>query len=104
MEINSHAVEVAFFLSTASVAWSATFAWARWLARPRDSILSGPEYQEYLAERIARVEQAISAMSGEVERLAEGQRFTARVLAERPPVADTEPRPTGEPRRVNTPH
>jgi len=104
MEINSHAVEVAFFLCTASVAWSAAFAWARWLARPRDSILSGPEHQEYLAERIARVEQAISAMSGEMERLAEGQRFTARVLAERLPAAEIQARPAGEPRRVNTPH
>jgi hypothetical protein len=104
MEINSHAVEVAFFLCTASVVWSAAFAWARWLARPRDSILSGPEHQEYLAERIARVEQAIGAMSGEMERLAEGQRFTARVLAERLPAAEIQAHPAGEPRRVNTPH
>jgi hypothetical protein len=53
-------------------------------------------------ERLARIEQAIDAMSVEVERISEGQRFVTRVLAERPaeqsglpssrsPVADTLP-------------
>jgi hypothetical protein len=104
MAINSHAVEVAFLLSAASVAWSAAFAWARWLTRPRDTILSAPEYQEYLVKRIVNVEQAINAMSGELERLAEAQHFTARLLAERLPATELQPPPAGAPRRVNTPH
>jgi hypothetical protein len=104
MPINSHAVEVAFFLATASVAWSAAFAWARWLARPRDNVLAEPEYQGYLAKRIANVEQAVNAIGGELQRLAEGQRFTERLLAERLPAADLQLRPPDEPRRVNTPH
>jgi hypothetical protein len=104
MPINSHAVELAFLLSAASVAWAAAFAWARWLVRPRDSIPSSPDYLEYLAARVANVEQAINAMSVELERIAEGQRFTARLLAERLPAADLNSRPAGEPRRVNTPH
>lgn len=36
-----------------------------------------------LEERLARMELAIDAMATEVERVAEGQRFTSRLLAER---------------------
>lgn len=36
-----------------------------------------------LEERLERMEQAIDAMATEVERVAEGQRFTSRLLAER---------------------
>jgi hypothetical protein len=36
-----------------------------------------------LEERFERMEQAIDAMATEVERVAEGQRFTTRLLAER---------------------
>jgi hypothetical protein len=104
MVINSHVVEAVTLLSVASIVWSAAFAWTRWLVRPRDSVASSPEYLEYLAARVANVEQAISEMSRELERLAEGQHFTARLLAERLPRADLKPRATGEPRRVDTPH
>ncbi|HVZ78899.1 MAG TPA: hypothetical protein VG818_13035 [Gemmatimonadaceae bacterium] len=34
-------------------------------------------------QRIARIEQAVDAIAIEVERIAEGQRFTTRLLAER---------------------
>ena len=36
-----------------------------------------------LEQRLERMEQAIDAMATEVERVAEGQRFTSRLLAER---------------------
>lgn len=36
-----------------------------------------------LEQRLERMEQAIDAMASEVERVAEGQRFTTRLLAER---------------------
>ena len=36
-----------------------------------------------LEERLERMELAIDAMATEVERVAEGQRFTSRLLAER---------------------
>jgi hypothetical protein len=36
-----------------------------------------------LEERLSRIEQAVDAMSVEVERVAEGQRFTTRLLSER---------------------
>ncbi len=52
-----------------------------------------------LDARLARVEQAVDAIAIEVERVAEGQRFTAACLAERPavplaPGADGVGRPT----------
>jgi len=36
-----------------------------------------------LDDRLTRIEQAIDAMSVEVERISEGQRFTTRLFAER---------------------
>ena len=36
-----------------------------------------------LEQRLERMEQAIDAMATEVERVAEGQRFTSRLLADR---------------------
>jgi membrane protein implicated in regulation of membrane protease activity len=56
--------------------------------------------------RIARLEQAVEGMALDVERIAEGQRFTARLLAEvhervaRPQLPD---QPVASP-RVITPH
>jgi hypothetical protein len=38
---------------------------------------------ERLEQRLERMEQAIDAMATEVERVAEGQRFTSRLLADR---------------------
>ncbi|HSJ62881.1 MAG TPA: hypothetical protein VK922_03130 [Gemmatimonadaceae bacterium] len=43
----------------------------------------GPTNVEGLHERLARIENAIDAMSVEVERISEGQRFTTRLLSER---------------------
>src|SRR5690349_7025979 len=73
-------------------------------ARPRESALALPEYERYLERRIASVEQAMQAMTAELERVAEGQRLSAQLLAERLPAASSAPRLAGEPRRINTPH
>lgn len=43
-------------------------------------------------DRLGRMEQAIDAMAVEVERISEGQRFTAKLLAERAPEASRLPR------------
>ena len=102
MSIGSHASEVAFFLSFASVAWAAAFAWTRWLVRPRETMLGEPEYQDYLGKRIARLEDAVSAMSAQLGQLTEGQRLTVDVLRDRLPASER--LPSGEPRRVITPH
>ena len=42
-------------------------------------------------ERLYRIEQAVDAMAIEIERMAESQRFTTQVLAERLPSAEALP-------------
>ena len=54
-----------------------------------------------LAARLARIEQVVEATAVEVERLGEGQRYAARLLAERRAAA---PAPADEPAPVITPH
>ena len=46
-------------------------------ARPQSALPSGE-----MVTRLDRIEQAIEAMATEVERIAEGQRFTTRLLSE----------------------
>ncbi|HEY8309824.1 MAG TPA: hypothetical protein VIG47_04675 [Gemmatimonadaceae bacterium] len=46
-------------------------------SKPRESLPSGE-----MISRLDRIEQAIDAMATEVERMAEGQRFTTKLLSE----------------------
>lgn len=52
-----------------------------------------------IAQRLARMEQAIDATAVEVERISEAQRFTTKLLAEKGHQV-----PGDAPRRVVTPH
>lgn len=53
--------------------------------------------------RLARLEDAIDGIALEMERLGEGQRFTAKLLAERGSRAET-PVVARPPERISTPH
>jgi hypothetical protein len=55
-----------------------------------------------IADRMARLDTAVDAMSVEVERISEGQRFTTKLLAER----SQAPAPVDRPRMpgTTTPH
>jgi hypothetical protein len=60
-------------------------------SRPREALPSGE-----VVTRLDRIEQAIEAMATEVERIAEGQRFTTKLLSEvraNPPAAIAAPHP-----------
>jgi hypothetical protein len=99
------ATTVAFFGAVASVAWAATVAWARWLKHRFDIPLArNPEAIE--DRRIAGLEAAVDALSIEIERIGEAQRFTVRLLEERLPAAlPTKARAQSpELGRVITPH
>jgi hypothetical protein len=64
-------------------------------SRPRESLPSGE-----LVTRLDRIEQSIEAMATEVERIAEGQRFTTRLLSEaktHAPAAIAAPQPAATP-------
>jgi hypothetical protein len=52
---------------------------------------SGRRGDAALEQRLARIEHAVEAIAIEVERVSEGQRFTTKLLAERPPVPTAEP-------------
>lgn len=57
-----------------------------------------PQVPADIAARLERIEHAIDAMSLEVERIAEGQRFTTKLLSERAgadPGIRSGTRPTG---------
>ncbi len=53
------------------------------LTRRPPGALSGSDALSGLADRLDRMEGAIDAMAVEVERVAEGQRYTTKLLSER---------------------
>jgi hypothetical protein len=53
-----------------------------------------------IADRLSRLEPAIDAMSVEVERISEAQRFTAKILTQRATPLDAPPKIAG----TTTPH
>jgi hypothetical protein len=56
---------------------------ARVIGRRRLQVLPDASVAR-IEERLSRIEQAIDAMAVEVERVSEGQRFTTKLLADRP--------------------
>ena len=105
MAINSEAaMALALFVSTASIVWSAAFAWSRWLVRPRESVEAFPEHREYLEQRIARLERTVDVMTGELARIGEAQRTVGHSPATGLSLQNPLQRPAGELRRVDTPH
>ncbi|HKO16315.1 MAG TPA: hypothetical protein VJU87_08750 [Gemmatimonadaceae bacterium] len=104
--IGSDAVEaLAFFTATASVAWSAAFAWAKWLQHRHDAPPASAPVLGGESQRLAQIEAMLETLAVEVERLGEAQRYTVRLLEERSRLdggaAQTR---LGEGGRVNTPH
>lgn len=55
----------------------------RIMSRRMDARLSTPGPAADTTARLERIEHAIDAMAVEVERIAEGQRFTTKLLSER---------------------
>ncbi|MEO7083338.1 MAG: hypothetical protein ABI442_05910 [Gemmatimonadaceae bacterium] len=59
-------------------------SWFKWRRKPLAGM--GPEIGarlDQIAERLARLENAVDSTALEVERISEGQRFTTKLLAER---------------------
>lgn len=71
----------AFFFTIAAIAIGVPLvrAFARWLDR-RGTV--PPAIPGDLTQRLERIETAVEAMATEVERIAEGQRFTSKLMAE----------------------
>ena len=60
---------------------------ARAAARRMDRKAAGPRLPDDLLPRLERIEQAVDGVALEMERVAEAQRFSARLLSERLPEA-----------------
>lgn len=82
-------IPIAFFVTAATVVKSVLSYKERRLELESRSWGGGHES----AARLERMEQAIDAMAVEVERIAESQRFTTRLLGERAGEALPERRP-----------
>jgi hypothetical protein len=76
-------VPIAFFVTAIIV--SLGIPLVRALVRRMDRKHLLPTAQPDTAARLERIEQAIDAMSVEVERIAEGQRFVTRLMTDRSP-------------------
>ena len=79
--------------------------WENWIGRPRMDGLGNGVRRETVdpqfTSRDDRLEQAVEAIAVEVERVAEGQRFVTKLLAERSqPLSDRLP----QPKQSITPH
>lgn len=71
-------VPIAFFITVASVVHTLVRSRERRLELEAQRYAGDPE----VSLRLERMEQAIEAMAVEVERVAEAQRFTTRLLSE----------------------
>jgi hypothetical protein len=76
-------VPIAFFVTTIVLAIGIPLV--RGLVRRWDRKNTLPATSPDTAARLERIEQAIDAMSIEVERIAEGQRFVTRLMTDRSP-------------------
>jgi hypothetical protein len=94
---------VALFVSAASMAWSAAYAWTRWLVRPEARFTQADELDR-IDSRLAHIENAVDAIAVEVERLGEAQRYAARLIDDRLPHQVQPHSVTREHSRVDTPH
>lgn len=76
-------VPIAFFFSV--IVMSIGIPLVRALVRRWDRQSSQPPIPPDTSARLERIEQAIEAMSIEVERIAEGQRFVTRLMTDGSP-------------------
>jgi hypothetical protein len=74
-------VPIAFFLT--AIVMAIGIPLVRGIVRRWDRKGTAPELPPDTAARLDRIEQAIDAMSIQVERIAEGQRFVTRIMSDR---------------------
>ena len=75
-------VPLGFFAMITTIVVGLPFA--RALARRLDQQTTAPRVPSDVTARLERMEQAIDSIAVEVERISEGQRFTTKLLADRP--------------------
>ena len=81
--IDPRALNAAFILTTLAIMIPISFGIMRRLWRQTPKPVA-PSLADTLAPRFDRLEQSVDAIAIEIERIAEGQRFVTKVMAERP--------------------
>lgn len=99
MEQLAHAL-VPFAIFGFPAAVTVAFRWFK--HRERMASLADAPHVSALEARLARMEQVLEAVGGEVERMGEGRRFVTRLLAERG--AGPVPEASAARVRIPTPH
>ena len=74
------------------VALSLGIPFLRIVGKRLEASATPPTFPSEVTARLERIEHAIDAMAVEVERIAEGQRFTTKLLSERAADRDALPR------------
>jgi hypothetical protein len=87
MIVNPGEVAIVAIVFGTSAATILSLAKMRMRSREQRTELADPA----IDERLYRIEQAVDAMAVEIERMAESQRFTSRLLTERLPTPDALP-------------
>ena len=82
MVVNGVMVPIVMFICVAATAIGVPIA--RAYARRMEREPLQPSIPPELQGRLERMEQALDSIAIEVERISEGQRFTTKLLAERP--------------------
>ena len=82
MVVSGEMIPIALFICGAATAIGVPMA--RAYARRMDRDARAPSVPPELQARLERMEQALDSIAIEVERISEGQRFTTKLLAERP--------------------
>ena len=77
-----------FDVALAGIIFGTTSATVLSLARMKMRMAERNRTSPHVEERLERIEQAVDAIALEVERVAESQRFTTRLLAERLPTPE----------------
>jgi hypothetical protein len=82
MEIPGELIPIVLFVMTGvtCIMWPV----ARAFARKMDREAVQPKVPQELQQRLERMEMAIDSIAVEVERISEGQRFTTKLLSDRP--------------------
>jgi hypothetical protein len=104
--MSTDAIEaLSFFFGSAAALWAAAYAWTQWLKHRFDGEKPRALAPSVGPERISRLELAVEALAVELERIGESQRYTVKLLEERPrAIAGARSAQPGESGRIITPH
>ncbi|HEX8718626.1 MAG TPA: hypothetical protein VF722_16795 [Gemmatimonadaceae bacterium] len=82
-----------FVIAVVAITFGSILILARMWFNHRARKFAPPPEMHAIEERLNRIEQAVDAIAIETERISEGQRFTTRLLSERPSADANVPAP-----------